>query len=164
MVYVPLSNGLEKYTIPMSVLHSVRWLSHVQLFAIPWPVACQASLSITNSQSLLKLISITVVMPSNHLILCCPLLFPPSILPSSRVFSNELVLLNRWPKFWSFSFSISPFNEYSVLISFIIDWLDLLAVQGKSVFMYLLLSSCMYVCIYQSSIYLSIYRSSFSLE
>ena len=92
--------------------------------------ACPASLSITNSWSLLKPMSIESVMPSNHLILCCPLLLPPSIFPSIRVFSSELVLRIRWPKYWSFSFSISPSSEYSGLISFRIDWLDLLAVQG----------------------------------
>ena len=101
---------------------AVQSLSGVQLFAISWTAACQASLSITNSQSLLKLLSIESVMPSNHLILCYPLLFPPSIFPSFRVFSNESVLRIRWPKNWSFSFSISPFNEYSRLISFRIDW------------------------------------------
>ena len=104
-------------------------VSHVRLFATPWTAAHQASLSITNSRSLLKLMSIALVMPSNHLILCYPLLLSPSILPSIRVFSNELVLPIRWPKYWSFSFSISPSNEYSGLISFRIDWLDLLAVQ-----------------------------------
>ena len=98
--------------------------------AISWTAACQASLSITNSQSLLKLISIESVMPSNHLILCHPLLLPPTILPSIRFFSNGSVLHIRWPKDWSFSFSISPSNEYSGLISFRMDWLDLLAVQG----------------------------------
>ena len=98
--------------------------------ATPWTAACQASLSITNSQSLLRLMSIELVMPSNHLILCHPLLFPPSIFPSIRVFSNESVLCIRWPDYWSFSFSISPSNEYSGLISFRMDWLDLLAVQG----------------------------------
>ena len=92
--------------------------------------SCQASLSITNSQSLLKLMSIKSVMPSNHLILCRPLLFPPSIFPSIRVFSNESVLCIRWPKYWGFSFSISPSSEYSGLISFRMDWLNLLAVQG----------------------------------
>ena len=97
---------------------------------IPWTAACQVSLSITNSWSLLKLMSIEPVMPSNHLILCHSLLFPPSIFPSIRVFSNELVLPIRWPKYWSFSFSISPSNEYSELISFRIDLLDVLAVQG----------------------------------
>ena len=96
----------------------------------PWTVALQASLSITNSRSLLKLMSIELVMPSNHLIFCCPLLLLPSIFPSIRVFSNESALCIRWPKYWSFSFSISPSNEYSGLISFRIDWLDLLAVQG----------------------------------
>ena len=105
-------------------------LSHVRLFAIPWTAAHQASLSITNSWSLLQLMSITLVMPSNHLILCRPLLLPTSIFPSIRVFSNESVLCIRWPKYWSFSFSISPHNEYSGLISFRMDWLDLLAVQG----------------------------------
>ena len=99
-------------------------------FATAWTAARQASLSITNSQSLFKLMSIEPVMPSNHLILCRPLLLLPSIFPSIRVFSNELVLLIRWPKDWSFSFSISPSNEYSGLIFFRVDWLDLLAVQG----------------------------------
>ena len=117
-------------------LLSVQSLSHIQLFATPWTAACQASLSITNAQSLLKLMSIESVMPSNHLILCCPLLLLPSVFPSIRVFSNESVLRIRWPKYWSFSFSISPSNEYSRLISFRIDWLDLFAVQGalKSLF------------------------------
>ena len=95
----------------------------------PWTAACQASLSITNSQSLLKLMSIESVMPFNHLI-CCPLVLLPSIFPSIRVFSNESVLCIRWSKYWSFSFSISPSNEHSGLISFRMDWLDLLAVQG----------------------------------
>ena len=108
---------------------SVQSLSCDRLFATPWTVAHQASLSITNSRSLLKLMSIELVMPSNHLILCGPLLLP-SILPSIRVFSNESVLHIRWPKYWNFSFSISPSNEYSGLISFRIDWLDLLAFQG----------------------------------
>ena len=97
--------------------------------ATPWTAACQASLSITNSQSLLKLMSIESVMPSSHLILCHPLLLPPSIFPSIRVFSNESVLCIRWPKDWSFSFSISPSNEYSILISFRMYWIDLLTVQ-----------------------------------
>ena len=105
-------------------------LVHVQLFTTQWTTACQASLSIANSQSLLKLMSIESVMPSNHLILCHSLLLPPSIFPSIRVFSNESVLPIRWPKNWSFSFSISPSNEHSRLISFRIDWLELLAVQG----------------------------------
>ena len=104
-------------------------LSHVQLFAIPWTVAHQASLSFIISQSLLKLMSIQSVMPSNHLILCHPLLLLPSVFPSIRVFSSESALLIRWPKDWSFSFSISPSNEYSGLMSFRMDWLDLLAVQ-----------------------------------
>ena len=95
-----------------------------------WTAAIQASLFITNSWSLLKLMSIESIMPSTHLILCCHLLLLPSIFPSIRVFSNESVLHIRWPKYWSFSFSISPFNEYSALISFRMDWLDLLAVQG----------------------------------
>ena len=97
---------------------------------IPWIAACQASLSITNSQRLLKLMSIELVMPSNHLIFCCPLLLPPSIIPSIRVFLNESVLCIRWPKYWSFSFNISPSSECSGLITFWMDWLDLLAVQG----------------------------------
>ena len=109
---------------------SVQLLSHVRLFATPWTAALQASLSITNSQSMLKLIPIELVMSSNHLILCCPLLLLPSIFPSIRVFSKESVLHIRWPKYWSFSFNISPSNEYSGLISFKIDWFDLLAVQG----------------------------------
>ena len=109
---------------------SVQSLSHVQLFEIPWTAERQASLSITNSQSSLKLMSIELVMPSNRLILCWPLLLLPSIFPSIRVFSNESVLHIRWPKYWSFSFSISHSNEYSGLISFRMDWFDLLAVQG----------------------------------
>ena len=109
---------------------SGQLLSHVQLFATPWTVAGQASLSITNSRSSLKLMSIASLMPSNHLILCRPLLLLPSIFPSIRVFSNESVLCIRWPKYWSFSFSISPSNDYSGLISFRMDWLDLVAVQG----------------------------------
>ena len=109
---------------------SVLSLSCVQLFAIPWIAACQASLSITNSQSSHKRMSIQLVMPSSHLILCCPLLLLPPIPPSIRVFSNESTLRMRWPKYWSFSFSISPSNEHPGLISFRMDWLDLLAVQG----------------------------------
>ena len=101
---------------------SVQSLSHVRLFATPWTATHQASLSITNSQSSLKFKSIESVMPSSHLILCQPLLLLPSILPSIRVFSNESVLLIRWPKYWSFSFNISPSNEYSGLISFRMDW------------------------------------------
>ena len=105
-------------------------LSHVRLFVMPWTAARQASLSISNSQSLFKLKSIESVMPFNHLILCCPFLLLPSIFPSIRVFSNESVLHIRWPKYWSFSFNISPSNEYIGLISFKMDWLDFLAVQG----------------------------------
>ena len=105
-------------------------LSQVQLFTAPWTAACQGSLSITNSQSLLNFMSIKLVMPTNHFILCHPLLLLPSILPSIRVFSDESGLGIRWLKYWTFSFSISPSNEYSGLISFRIDWLDLLAVQG----------------------------------
>ena len=109
---------------PTPQFSSVQSLSHVQLFATPWTAACQASLSITNSQSLLKLMSIESVMPSNHFILCRPLLLPPSIFLSITVFSNESALRIWWPKYWSFSFSISPSNEYSGLISFRMDWLD----------------------------------------
>ena len=108
----------------------VQLLSRVQLFATPWTAARQASLSITNSRGQLKLMSITLVRLYNHLILCCPLLLLPFIFPSIRDFSNKSVLCIRWPKYWSFSFNISPSNEYSGLISFRTDWLDLLAVQG----------------------------------
>ena len=108
---------------------SVQLLCCVRLFATSWTAAHQASLSITNSQNLLRLMSIESVMPSNHLILCHPLLLPPSIFPRIRVFSNESALRIRWLKQWSFSFSISPYNEYSGLISFRMDWLDLFAVQ-----------------------------------
>ena len=111
-------------------ISSVQSLSRVQLFVTPWTAACQVSLSINNSQSLLKLMSVELVMPSNHLILCHPLLLLPSIFPSIRVFSNESALHIRWPKYWSFSFSISCSSEYSGLIPFRMDWLDLLAVQG----------------------------------
>jgi len=114
----------------MAWFSSVQSLNHAQLFGTPWTAACQASLSITNSQSLHKLMSIESVQPSNHLILCCPLLLLPSIFPSTRVFSNESVLHIRWPKYWSYSFNISPSNEYSGLISFRMDWMDLPAVQG----------------------------------
>ena len=113
-----------------SLFSSVQSLSCVQLFATPWTAAHRASLSIINSWSSLKLVSIESVMPSNHLILCRPLLLPPSVFPSIRVFSNESVLCIRWPKYWNFSFSISPSNEYSGPISFRMNWLDLLAVQG----------------------------------
>ena len=108
---------------------SVQLISHVLLFETPWAVAHQASLSISNSQSLIKLMSIESLMPSNHLILCHPLLLLPTTFPSFRVFSNESVLCIWWPKYWSFSFSTSPSNEYSGLISFRVDWFDLLAVQ-----------------------------------
>ena len=108
----------------------VQSVSRIWFFATPWTAACQASLSITISQSLLKLMSIESVMPSNHLILCRPLLLLPSIFPNIRVFSNGSALRMRWPKYWSFSFSFSPSNEYSGLISFRMDWFDLLAVQG----------------------------------
>ena len=122
---------LRKFTFNgkkgMSSVHS---LNRVWFFATPWTTAHQASLSITNSRSLLKLSLIESVMPSNHFILCHPLLLLPSIFPSIRVFSNESDLLIRWPNYWSFNFSISPSNEYSGLISFWIDWMDLLAVQG----------------------------------
>ena len=109
---------------------SVQLLSRIRLFVTPWTTAFQAYLSITNSWSLLKLMSIELVMPSNHLILCRPLLLLPSIFPSVRVFSNESVFCIRWPKYWSFSFSISPSNEYSGLISFRMHWLDLLQSKG----------------------------------
>ena len=121
-----MSSFPPKHSVQFS---SVQLLSHVRLFATPWTAAPQASLSITNSQSLLKLTSIELVMPSNHLILCCLLLLLPSIFPSIRVFSSESVLCIRWPKYWSFSFNISPSNVYSGLISFRMDWLDLLRVQ-----------------------------------
>ena len=117
----PLKKGMAVF---------VQSLNHVQFFVTLWTAACQASLSFTINRSLLKLMSIELVMPSNHLIFCLPLLFLPSIFPSIRVFSNELALRIRWPEDWSFSFSISPSNEYSGLISFRIDCFDLLAVQG----------------------------------
>ena len=111
-------------------LTSVQSLNRVWFSQTTWTAALQASLSISNSRGLPKLMSIELVMPSNHLILCCPLLLPPSIFPSIRLFSNESALYIRWPKYWSFSFNISPCNENSELISFRMDWLDLLAVQG----------------------------------
>ena len=118
-------------TVFMSVqFSSVQSLSRVRLFVTPWIAAHQASLSITKSRSSLRLMSIESVMPSNHLILCCPLLLVPSIFPSIRFFSSESALHIRWPKYWSFSYSINPSNEYSGLISFRIDWFDLLTVQG----------------------------------
>ena len=111
-------------------ISSVQSLIRLQLFVTPWTVALQASLSIANSRSLLKLVSIESVKPSDHLILCHPLLLPPSVFPSIRVFSNELALCIRWPKYWSLSLSISPTYEHSGLISFRIDWFDLLEAQG----------------------------------
>ena len=117
-------------TFPWIQFSSVQSLSHVRLFATPWIAALQASLFITNCWSLPKSMSIELVMPSNHLILCHPLLLLPSIFPGIRVFSNESALHIRWPKYWSFSFNISPSNEHPGLICFRMDWLDLLAVQG----------------------------------
>ena len=125
--------GPHRFHTPLKRLvqfSSFQSLSHVRLFATPRTAARQASLSITNSQSLLKLMSIESVMSSNHLILCHPLLLSPSIFPCIRAFSNESILHIRWPNYWSVSFSISPSNEHSGLISFRIDWLDLIAVQG----------------------------------
>ena len=119
----------KTWSFPRVQFSSVQSLSCVRLFVIPWTAAHQASLSITNSQNLLKLMSVDSVMPTNHLILCCPLLLP-SIFPSIRVFPNKSVVCIRWLNYWSFSFNISPFNEYSGLISFRMDWLDLLVVQG----------------------------------
>ena len=137
-----MDNSLERYCTKAETTKnrnlssvqfcSVQLLSHVQLFATPWTAARQASLSITNSWSLLKLMSIELVMPSNHLTLCHPLLLLPSIFPRIRVFSSESVLHIRWPKYWSFSFSISPSSEYSGLISFKIDWLVSLQSKGLS--------------------------------
>ena len=114
----------------LDISHSFQSFSHVQLIAVSWTAARQASLSITNSRSLLKLMSIELMISSNNLIRCRPLLLLPSIFPSIRVFSNESALCIRWPEYWSFSLKISPCNEYSELISFRVDWLDLLAVQG----------------------------------
>ena len=121
--WIRMGKGLVKFT-------SVQLLSHVRLFVTLCVAVCQASLSVTNSWSLLTLMSFESVMPSKHLILCRPLLLLPSVFPSIRVFSNEFVFHIRWPKYWSFSFSISPSSEYLGLISFRMDWLDLLAVQG----------------------------------
>ena len=126
--WVPALAGRFFTTVPSE--SQVQSLSRIGLYVTPWTAACQASLSIGNSQSLLKLMSSKSVMPSNHLILCRPLLLLPSIFPSIRVFSNESVLPIRWPKYWSFSFNISPSNEYSGLISFRMEWLGLLAGQG----------------------------------
>ena len=130
---MPINIKMDKQNIVYKhnrIFSSVQSLSRVGLFATPWMAARQASLSIISSQSLLKPMSIELVMPSNHLILCRPLLLLPPIPPSIRVFSNESTLCIRWPKYWSFSFSISPSNEHPDLISFMMDWLDLLAVQG----------------------------------
>ena len=127
-----IKRGTDKDAVHIynGIFSSVQSLNRARLSVTPWTAACQASLSINNPQSLLKLLCIESVMPSNHLILCHPLLLPLSIFPSVRVFSSESVLHNRWPKYWSFSFSISPSNEYSGLISFRMDLLDLLAVHG----------------------------------
>ena len=123
-----VGDSLDKQDL--NVVSSVQSLSHVWLLVTPWTAVCQASLSFTNSWSLLKLRSFESMMPSNHLILCHPLLFLPSVFPSIRVFSNNSALGISWPKYWSFSFNISPSNEYSELISLRIDWVDLLVVQG----------------------------------
>ena len=128
-LFIPLSRICQGNWDTSTSLSSVQLLSRVQLFVTPLIAACQDSLFITNSLSLLKLLSIEPVMPSNHLILCHPLLLPPSVFPSLRVFFNESVLHIRWPKYWSFHFNISSSNEHSGLISFRMDWLDLLAVQ-----------------------------------
>ena len=127
---VPLNFSWWVLTLPSVQFSSVQSLSRIRLFSTPWITAHQASLSITNPWNSLRLMSIESVMPSSHLILCCPLLLLPPILPSIRVFSNESTLHMRWPKSWSFSFSISASNEHPGLISFRMDWLDLLAVQG----------------------------------
>ena len=124
------TNISQEWMRSVNQFSSVQWLSRVQLFVTPWTAACQASLSITNSRSLLKLMSIQSVMPSKHLILCRHRLLLPSVFPSIGVFSKGSVLHTRWPKYWSFSFSICPSNEYSGLIFFRMDWLDLLAPQG----------------------------------
>ena len=132
----PLLLQLSSQVLPLHLciysvqFSSVQWLIRVWLFATPWTAVHQVSLPITNSRNLLKLMSIKLMMPSNHLILCCPLFLLPSIFPSIRAFSNESVPQIRWPKYWSFSFSISPSNKHPGLISFRMDWLDLLEVQG----------------------------------
>ena len=127
---VAISSHCQRHCNYPNLFSSVQLLSPVQLLAAPWTATRQASLSITNSQSPAKPMSIESVMPSNHLILCHPLLLLPSVFPSIRVFSNESIFRIRWPKYWSFSFSISPTNEHPGLISFRMDWVDLLAVQG----------------------------------
>ena len=129
-VMLPLKALGNNLSLPELLVVVVQSLNHVRLFAAPWTIACQALLFFTISQSLFKLMSVESVMPSNHLILCCPLLILPAVFPRIRVFCNESVLHIRWPKYWSFSFSISPSNEYSGLIFFQIDWFELLAVQG----------------------------------
>ena len=130
MVTTPVHWCIHSTVIYWASPVPVQLFSHVLLFAIPWTTARQVSLYITNSQSTPKPMSIESVMPSNHLILCLPLLLLPSIFPRIRVFSNESALRIRWLKYWNFSFRISPSNEYSGLISFWMDWMDLLAVQG----------------------------------
>ena len=130
LIWTRFKETSKFFKVICTVQFSSDQLLSVQLFVTPWTAACQASLSITNSQIPPKPMSIESVRPSNHLILCHPLLLLPSIFPSIRVFANELALRIRWPKYWSFSFNISPSNKYSGLISFRLDWLDLLAVQG----------------------------------
>ena len=130
-IYIIMCTYVLSFNLTINSFSSVQSLSHVRLFATPGTTACQVSLSFTNSQSLPKLMSFELVMPSKHLILCYPLLLLPSIFPSIMVFSNESVLRIRWPKYWSFSFNISPSNERSGLISFRMYWLDILAVQGS---------------------------------
>ena len=149
--------GHVTHLLANSQFSSVQSLSRAWLFVTPWTAACQASLSFTNSQSLLKLMSIELVTPSNHLILCHPLLLLPPITPSIKVFTNKSALCIRWPKYWSFSFSISSSNEYSGLISFRMDWLDLLAVQGtlKSLFQHYSLKASILRCSAFSMVQLS---------
>ena len=131
-ILVLYSQGADRKPAEWLQFSSVQLLSHIRLFLTPWTAARQPPLSIINSQSFLKFMSIESVMPTNHLILCHPLLFLPSILPSMRVFSNDSILQIRWPKYWSFSFSISPSNEHPGLITFRMDWLDLLESKGLS--------------------------------
>ena len=130
MTFCPSWNSSGHLQVSMIQFSSVQSLNCIRLFAIPWTAACHTSLSITNSHSLLKVMSIESVMPSNHIVLCCCLHLLPSVIPSIRVFSNESVLCIKWPKYWNFNFSISPSNEHSGLISFRMDWMDLLAIQG----------------------------------
>ena len=150
------STDVLSFSMDVSILSSVQLLSHVRLFVTPQTEACQASLSITNSWSLLKLMSIESVMPSNRLIICHHLLLLPSIFPSIRVFSNESVPHIRWPRYCSFSLSISPSNEYSGLISFRMDWLALLAVQGtlKSFYGLLCLASFTWHNVFKLTLFL----------